>query len=368
MFCSGVDKKVLNLCKSEENKFISIGLSVLLTSLLASISGGYSVYFTFNNIVPSMLFGILWGTIIFNLDRYIISSTYGVSGVRSLIIVIPRLIISVLLAITISKPLELKLFEVSINEVIQGNYENDIAKKEDRFNSNKRDILNLIKAEEIKEKDDKILRDLNKDKETAVNSNLVLMRKLQKDTTGLIKKLMADGRHALNKINKDISIRNMELAKITRQSEAHSMDRIRGFQKQLALMDSELGVKKENGADILIRLKALSELKDSDLTMSIASFFITMLFIMVEVSPVLIKLFTDSDVYNQCLKSYMIEQKKIENGINDNNVKKLRYKLIIELKTNQTSIDYLEKKRLYLRKVKIDKWYDSQLTKINSKA
>jgi hypothetical protein len=150
-------------------------------------------------------------------------------------------------------------------------------------------------------------------------------------------------------------------------NESVSADKLTGLKKQLREMDSVGVSRHEFKPDILGRLKALSELKEANSTANIASIFITMLFMLIEVSPVLIKLMTDNSIYEGALKEYSNEMSGNNDKIKANNDKMLNYKLIISLKTNQTTVDYLEKKRLYLKKIRIDKWYDRELSKINKK-
>jgi Domain of unknown function (DUF4407) len=118
IFCSAADKNVLSRCPaSEHNKYASIGATVFFTGVLASLSGGYALYTVFNNVWIATALGLFWGVLVFNLDRFIVSTIkksepkYG-----QLRQVIPRLMLAVFLAIVISKPLELKIFEQEIGE------------------------------------------------------------------------------------------------------------------------------------------------------------------------------------------------------------------------------------------------------------
>lgn len=118
LFCSAADKNILKQCpSSEHNKYGSIGATVFFTGALATLSGGYALYTVFNSIKLAILLGIFWGALVFNLDRFIVSTIkkseqkYG-----QLKQVVPRLLLAIFLAIVISKPLELKIFEQEISE------------------------------------------------------------------------------------------------------------------------------------------------------------------------------------------------------------------------------------------------------------
>jgi hypothetical protein len=118
VFCSAADKDILYKCpRAEQIKYASIGATVFFTGMLAALSGGYALYTVFHSVILSILLGIFWGCLVFNLDRFIVSTIKKnerkSSQYRQ---VIPRLLLAVFLAIVISKPLELKIFEQEIDE------------------------------------------------------------------------------------------------------------------------------------------------------------------------------------------------------------------------------------------------------------
>ena len=77
-FCSGAHIDTLKKYPIEHNKYVGIGATIFFTAFFASLSGGYAMYFVFNGdafaVGFAILFGLLWGTAIFNMDRYIVSS------------------------------------------------------------------------------------------------------------------------------------------------------------------------------------------------------------------------------------------------------------------------------------------------------
>ena len=119
-FCSGADPDILQACpRSEHIKFAGIGGTVFFTGLLATLSGGYAFYTVFENIFIALLFGLLWGLIIFNLDRFIVSTIKKEGGLgRQFSLAIPRILLAAVLAIVIAKPLELRVFRGEIDEVL----------------------------------------------------------------------------------------------------------------------------------------------------------------------------------------------------------------------------------------------------------
>ena len=76
IICSGAEPSILEdpRCLTDSTKYAAIGATVLSTAVLASLSGGYAMYTTFKSTPKAFVFGVVWGAIIFNLDRYIVSS------------------------------------------------------------------------------------------------------------------------------------------------------------------------------------------------------------------------------------------------------------------------------------------------------
>lgn len=120
IICSGSDSDLLDKCSlGEQNKYAGIGATVFFTAVMAFIAASYALYTVFDNYFIAMAFGLVWGLLIFNLDRFIVS-TIKKRGqiIDELIQASPRLILAVIIAVVISKPLELKIFEKEINQVL----------------------------------------------------------------------------------------------------------------------------------------------------------------------------------------------------------------------------------------------------------
>ena len=113
--CSGAHIKLLERSPSESSKYVGIGATVFFTGIFAALAGFYAFNFVFDRVWVAVLVGIVWGLMIFNLDRYIVSSMRKKGTIKQeMILASPRIILAVLIAIVISKPLELKVFEKEI--------------------------------------------------------------------------------------------------------------------------------------------------------------------------------------------------------------------------------------------------------------
>src|SRR5215475_10491330 len=128
--CSGADMAILRTwdCSTEHNTYAGIGATIFLTAVLASLSGGYALWTVFQSYPYAISFGILWGILIFNLDRSIVMSLHKRRGgfgafCRQLATASPRLVLAVLIASVITVPLELKIFEREILDQLERNHQ-----------------------------------------------------------------------------------------------------------------------------------------------------------------------------------------------------------------------------------------------------
>ncbi|MFT6971571.1 MAG: hypothetical protein ACJAXX_002145, partial [Roseivirga sp.] len=116
-FCAGVNRSLIKRCPTDTSKYTGIGAAVFFTGLLAALSGGYAIFTVFDSVGWAIGFGLLWGLIIFNLDRFIVSTMrkQKKAFARELLTASPRIVLAIMLAIVISKPLELKIFSKEID-------------------------------------------------------------------------------------------------------------------------------------------------------------------------------------------------------------------------------------------------------------
>ena len=139
-WCAGADSQLLLKCPYYDRvKYAGIGGVVLTTGVLAAFSGGYAFYtifgpkgdamaaeaYSYMDVIPAAIFGFIWGTIILNLDRFIVSSTGKGDGTEKITLdefksAIPRLLIALVLGLCISAPLEIRILESEINAELQG--------------------------------------------------------------------------------------------------------------------------------------------------------------------------------------------------------------------------------------------------------
>ena len=119
-WCAGADAEILKYSSySDHVKYGGIGAVVLATGVMAFISMSFAINSLFDSKIGVYLIGTAWGLIIFNLDRFIVSSTGKGDGEDSIggqefLNALPRIIMAILLGLVISAPLETKIFEKEI--------------------------------------------------------------------------------------------------------------------------------------------------------------------------------------------------------------------------------------------------------------
>lgn len=119
-WCAGADAEILKYSSySDHVKYGGIGAVVLATGVMAFISMSFAINSLFDTKLGVYLIGTAWGLIIFNLDRFIVSSTGKGDGEDSIggqefINALPRIVMAILLGLVISAPLETKIFEKEI--------------------------------------------------------------------------------------------------------------------------------------------------------------------------------------------------------------------------------------------------------------
>jgi len=138
-WCAGADTQILLQCPMADRvKYGGIGGIVFCTGLLAAFSGGYAFYTIFSpkgdavnldpidmaSVIGSALFAIIWGLIILNMDRFIVSSTGKGDGTdaitrKEFVQALPRIIIAIILGFAISSPLEVRILKTEINAELQ---------------------------------------------------------------------------------------------------------------------------------------------------------------------------------------------------------------------------------------------------------
>lgn len=288
ILCSGADKKLLDGCSDgEQTKFVGIGATVFFTAVMAFIASAYALFTVFDSVIPALLFGFVWSLLIFNLDRFIVSTIRKRDSFASEFLqATPRIILAFIIAIVISKPLEIKIFEKEINTVL-------LKEKNAMALNNKKEVANYFKSDLDKNKNDiKNLKTEIANKEKEVNTLYQTYIQEAEGTAGT--KLMGKGPVFKEKIAKH-DLAKKELDTIQK----NNLSKIAVLEKANKTLQTDLDKKVTetqpiiDGFDgLMARINALNKLP------WLPSFFIMLLFLAIETSPIIAKLLSPKGEYD----------------------------------------------------------------------
>ncbi|WOD44606.1 DUF4407 domain-containing protein [Hwangdonia lutea] len=356
IICSGSDTDILNSCSvGEQNKYAGIGATVFFTAVMAFIASSYALYTVFDNLYTAIFFGIIWGLLIFNLDRYIVSTIKKTGNIIDEIIqASPRIILAIIIAIVISKPLELKIFEKEINQVLleQKNEltlanQNQIA---EQFSPNiaslQNDITNLQQQIDTKEAEVNALYDTYIAEAEGTAGTKLLGK-------GPVYKEKRDKHDALLAELQQLKAENK--AKITNIE--NEITTLKGaYETQVASTQPIIS----NFDGLMARVNALGELP------WLPSFFIFLLFLAIETSPIFAKLLSPKGAYDfkledqeTAIKTTVLQNKnqretllKTDSAIND--------RIYTDLENEEELYTYKRKKARELMQLQADAFIKHQ--------
>ncbi len=453
IWSSGADYSVLIQVPIEKSKFLGIGGTILFTALMASFAGGYAFFtafreatnidtssnpplYTFSSYFFAIFFGMFWGALIFNLDRYIVS-TFGVGDGKKtisrqeIIEATPRLLMAIILGLVISTPLELKIFEKEINVKLEQlklnkkellihddkSFESDLTNKKALLTTTNSQIKNLTeKKSELIENSarffdlhkSEIKEDWNqknaqvKGDETKKNIAWINYLKIKNDSTksnyqissalqnyNLIYKSYIESKQERTDIENQISKlqTDKQQARVDEMNRLNSeIARLTNEATNLSQKISQLGVtesQKSKGYDDIVKnyngfaahLEAMDEVSNERVTLRIARWLITLLFILIEIAPVLFKMMSErgpyDDIVDRIKYEIKVKQLQIQSNLNQEvntevriHSEKFDQKFIAELHANKELLDAISKAQYEIAVVAIEKWKQEEITKI----
>ena len=316
--CAGTSVDFIEKYPTEHSKYFGIGATIFFTALFAALSGGYALYFVFAGTplgeLWAVLFGIIWGVAILNLDRSIVSGINKTSkGLKQFLQASPRLVFAVLIAFVIARPLELKIFDKEIHEQLRARYLSEqkerIVKVQQSFSE--KYGLELAQIKTYQDEYDKLSSEVNHLREE-------LKQEVFGSRTSTTSGVQGYGTYAKNK-ELVVSAKQTRLEFLAGQlaelrGYMNRQKAAEGINNQMMLSDALLD-RKASDAGFADRNWALGELThaSNDVSRSSANavLFITLLFITFECAPLLVKLMSDvgpSDVDVRESESRIIAQ------------------------------------------------------------
>jgi Domain of unknown function (DUF4407) len=128
-FFAGAESQILEqeVCRTERSKYSLIGTSVLISSAVAAVGGGYALYLVLE--VPSLavVLGLIWSLLILTFDRFLVLNTRRADEASNFVHRVrhflthfaPRFLLASVVALLIAEPLLLRLFRGEIRYQVE---------------------------------------------------------------------------------------------------------------------------------------------------------------------------------------------------------------------------------------------------------
>lgn len=354
--CSGVDKDLVYSCSNgEQNKYAGIGATVFFTALMAWIAASYALYTVFDNVYTASFFGLVWGFLIFNLDRFIVSTIrkrdkFGQEFLQAT----PRIILAMIIAIVISKPLEIKIFQKEIDTVL-------LKEKNTLAIANKKQVANFFQGDLAKNKaETDSLKSAIAKKEKEVNALYNTYITEAEGTKGTMK--FGKGPvYAEKRLKHDAAL--LELENLKKENSA----KIAAKEKQAQTLQADLDKKVtetqpiiDNFDGLMARINALNKLP------ALPSIFIMLLFLAIETSPIIAKLLSPKGEYDFKLED---AEMALKTNLAQNNYQRdlmrttdagIYDDVYSEIRQDKGLYDYKKKKAIELLELQADSFSDKQ--------
>jgi len=356
ILCSGADKNLLEGCsEGEQTKYVGIGATVFFTAVMAFIASAYALFTVFGSVYPAIAFGVIWSLLIFNLDRFIVSTIrkrerFGSEFLQAT----PRIALAIIIAIVISKPLEIKIFEKEINTVL-------LKEKNTMALNNKKEVANYFKSDLDKNKAEiAILKNEITQKEKEVNSLYETYITEAEGTKGTMK--LGKGpvfkekiaKHNLASAELD-TIRKKNLAKITEKENQNKT-----LQADLDKKVTETQPISDGFDGLMARINALGKLP------SLPSYFIMLLFLAIETSPIIAKLLSPKGEYDYKLEDLetalktTLEQDKYQRSLLIKTSAAMHDKVYQDIAEDKQLYDLQRKNATHLLELQSDNFLEKQ--------
>jgi len=308
---AGADQYLLERSTySDQIKYFCLGGIVLATGVMAAMAGGYAIYTIFEpkgdalegmvttqalkdglktqdfihmpTLFISVVFGLIWGLIIYNIDRFIVTSTGKGDGTeaitrKEITSAIPRIIMGLIIALTISKPIEIRMFKSEIDaelEVLQ-----------DKKFLERKATIDLMYAERLTTENSKIekLRTEIKTKDDKLQKSIIVFNQEMDGGAGA-RGYGNEAKLKENQVERD-RIEYKSTKKTNDASIKSSLAKIDKFNHDQEA-DYEKARQQVNALDgLLERLKLAHEVAGFWI-----SLFITLLFVVIELTPIFFKM------------------------------------------------------------------------------
>ena len=320
-WCAGADQYfLLRSPKQDRVKYAGIGGIVLATGLLAMASGGFAFATAFGpkgmagtDLVSSIgfkvatiAFAIFWGLMIFNLDRFIVSSTGKGDGTDNMTLkelwqAFPRIVIALILGLTISKPLEIKILETEINVELRKKQQEKLTEFNESTKERFQYDIDRIDADLLKIETD---RNVLVDRQKAAEQEYIDQMQGRSGMAGY-----GPRAKQLESLKNE---KTKQVAEFDERTKTQIENLRKQRQKKLEELDHELNVtnleQAQNLDGLLARIEISHELS------WLMGLILTFVFLSIEMGPIFFKMMMTKGAYDYMVENFNHRQ-NIENGI-----------------------------------------------------
>lgn len=287
--------KRTGFAKGRAQRFVR--LSVLFTSLFASLSGAYAFYSAFPSYPLSLCFGLLWGSIIFSLDSFLVdtlgkrkiansvSPKRGSQILNMMICVCPRLVLGIFIAVTVAVPIQLKFFQREIESQLALARIVALAEIENRVDQNFSQLHELVgltrnlnvQLQEKKRKSEACQLAQNTELQGSAGTLIPGEGPAYKQKQQLALKTNAELKDLTTNVSPIIQKNESRIASLSEER-----DSLINQEKRRANVD--------NSSGMLERIQALQQLSNTQPLVKWTMVLLTLLFVFLEITPIVVKL------------------------------------------------------------------------------
>lgn len=298
IFCSGYYSLLLKRCPSDLQKVMGIGATIFFTAVLAALSAGYAFWIIFQSMYLVVIFGVIWGLMIFNLDRFIVSSIRKKDNFwDEFKMAFPRIIFAIFLALVIAKPLELKIFDREIDRKLDEERVEIFKKSKLAIQEGFEDIGLLMMQKEALDQE-LLAKQAFRDK---------LQQEYDQERFGIKSQASSGipgiGTNALKKEQQlDAAEKDLAGYQLYILGKKDSLDKRIAYLEELKAEELEKIQPSIDGFDGLgARLHALHAIGQEKSVIAFASMMVTLLLISLECAPIVVKLLAPKGPYDELL-------------------------------------------------------------------
>ena len=295
--CAGINKSILKRTPTEVNKYVGIGATIFFTGVFATIAAGFALHTIFDSILLVVPVALLWGLMIFNLDRFIVS-TMKKKGVfwRDFATATPRIVLAIIISIVIAKPLELKIFESEIEAELVKMEQETFKVQDELVKSRYTASIDTLNQEVAVLKQEIIAKQINRD-------SLVAAANMEADGTGGSMQRNLGPIYATKRVAADKVQSELDLLLDTNNSIITAKQN--NIEKLNATMQTDLdNLNRVNLSGFAARLEGLEHAGKRSNAIYWANIFVMLLFIAIETAPVITKLIIERSPYDYVLDKH----------------------------------------------------------------